>query len=102
MNKEANIQGAASATQAAGRRYDGKTVLVTGGGKGIGLAATTRFASEGARGIVFDHHIESSSSVSDAARQAGAPDAYGAAVDIGDEAAVVRVLAQAVRQFGIP
>jgi NAD(P)-dependent dehydrogenase (short-subunit alcohol dehydrogenase family) len=98
MNKEASIP----ATPVAGRRYDGKTVLVTGGGKGIGLAATTRFASEGARVIVFDHRIESATSGSDAARKAGAPDAYGAAVDIGDEAAVVSALAQAAQQFGVP
>lgn len=84
------------------RRYEGKTVLVTGGGKGIGLAATTRFAREGARVLVFDHRIEHADSGSDAARQAGAPDAWAAAVDIGDEAAVVGALARAAQQFGVP
>lgn len=102
MKKEADVQSATAATQVAGRRYDGKTVLVTGGGKGIGLAATTKFASEGARLIVFDHRIESASNGADAARQAGAPDAYCAAVDIGDESAVVGAFVQAVQQFGMP
>lgn len=100
--KEANKPGATSATQAACRRFDGKTVLVTGGGKGIGLAATSRFASEGARMIVFDHQIENAIKGADAARHAGAPDAFSAAADIGDEAALVGALAQAVQQFGIP
>lgn len=103
MNKEANKKHAQkSATQAAGRRYDGKTVLVTGGGKGIGLATTIKFASEGARVMVFDHKTENANSGADAARQAGAPDAYSAALDIGDEAAVVGALAQAAQQFGVP
>lgn len=102
MNKQTNKQLPKSATQSTARRYDGKTVLITGGGKGIGLAATVKFAREGARVIVFDHRIENANSGADAARTAGAPDAYSAALDIGDEAAVVSALREVVEQFGTP
>src|SRR5947199_5847336 len=36
-------------------RFQGKTVLVTGGAKGIGAATAQRFASEGATVVVADY-----------------------------------------------
>src|SRR5436309_10092623 len=39
---------------AAMARFEGKTVLVTGGAKGIGAATAKRFASEGAAVVVAD------------------------------------------------
>src|SRR6202453_5396586 len=35
-------------------RFEGKTVVITGAGRGIGLAATRRFASEGAHVVAVD------------------------------------------------
>ncbi len=83
-------------------RFSGRTVLVTGGGKGIGLATTLKFARGGARVMVFDHRIENAENGARQAREAGATDAYSAALDIGDETAVVSALEEAARQFGIP
>ena len=39
-------------------RFENKTVLVTGGTTGIGLAAVERFASEGAKVIATGHNPE--------------------------------------------
>ncbi|MDE0886451.1 MAG: SDR family NAD(P)-dependent oxidoreductase [Myxococcota bacterium] len=35
-------------------RFEGKTVIITGAAGGIGLAAVTRFASEGASIVAVD------------------------------------------------
>lgn len=52
MDQTLNSKDEPSSSVPSGRRFKGKTVLVTGGGKGIGLATTLKFASEGARVVV--------------------------------------------------
>lgn len=44
-------------------RFDGKTVIVTGGGGGIGGATCRRFAKQGARVAVFDMNLEAAQRV---------------------------------------
>jgi 2-hydroxycyclohexanecarboxyl-CoA dehydrogenase len=44
-------------------RFDGKTVIVTGGGGGIGGATCRRFARQGARVAVFDMNLEAAQRV---------------------------------------
>jgi NAD(P)-dependent dehydrogenase (short-subunit alcohol dehydrogenase family) len=44
----------ASANPAGRKRFEGKSVLVTGGAAGMGLAAARMFAVEGARVSVID------------------------------------------------
>ena len=53
------------------QRFDGKTVIVTGGGGGIGGATCRRFASEGAQVAVFDMNLEAAEKVAADIRATG-------------------------------
>ena len=44
-------------------RLDGKTVIITGGGGGIGGASCRRFAQEGAKVAIFDLNLQSAQNV---------------------------------------
>lgn len=52
-------------------RFEGKTVVVTGGGGGIGGATCRRFGKEGARVAVFDLNLEAAETVAAAVRASG-------------------------------
>ena len=78
-------------------RLDGKVAIVTGGASGIGKAAVERFVSEGARVIVGD---TDSDGIGTLIGQIGHNSVDGSVVDVRDEAAVERMVAQAVRRFG--
>ena len=41
------------------RRFEGKRVLITGAGRGIGRATAERFAAEGARLLITDRQADS-------------------------------------------
>ena len=53
------------------QRFEDKTVVVTGGGGGIGGATCRRFASEGARVAVFDLNLDAAEKVAAAIRAEG-------------------------------
>ncbi len=53
------------------QRFDNQTVVVTGGGGGIGGATCARFGSEGARVAVFDLNLEAAEKIAAAIRDAG-------------------------------
>lgn len=52
-------------------RFEGQTVVVTGGGGGIGGATCRRFGAEGAKVAVFDLNVESAAKVAAVIRAAG-------------------------------
>jgi 2-hydroxycyclohexanecarboxyl-CoA dehydrogenase len=53
------------------RRFEGRTVVVTGGGGGIGGATCRRFAREGAKVAVLDRDLAAAEKVAGAVRDAG-------------------------------
>ena len=81
------------------QRFDGKTVIVTGGGGGIGGATCRRFASEGAKVAVFDMNLEAAEKVAADIRGNG-DQAAAFACDITDRAQVDAAVAAAEAQLG--
>ena len=59
------------------QRFENKTVIVTGGGGGIGGATSRRFGREGARVAVFDLNLEAAKGVvADIQRAGGKAEAF--------------------------
>jgi NAD(P)-dependent dehydrogenase (short-subunit alcohol dehydrogenase family) len=81
-------------------RFENRTVLVTGGAGGIGLATAERFASEGARVVIADRDADHARSGVDQVKRAGAPDAWAFACDVSDPAQVARCVADAIARSG--
>ena len=81
------------------RRYEGRAVLVTGGGSGIGEACCLRLASEGAKVGVLD--IEAAKAEQVAARIRGqGGEAIAIQLDVSDPAAVEAAVARVVAELG--
>lgn len=81
------------------RNLHDKTVIVTGGGGGIGGATCRRFAEEGARVAVFDLNLDAAQQVADAIGAAGGT-ARAYRCDITDRAGVDAAVAAAEADFG--
>lgn len=76
------------------QRFENKTVVVTGGNKGIGLAIAQRFSDEGANVVlasVEEQVMEAANSL---------PRAIGVVCDVTDKAAVVALYDKAEAAFG--
>ena len=80
-------------------RFENKTVVVTGGARGIGQAAAARFAAEGARVVVVDLPGAALDACVTGITQAGGR-AVAVAADVSVRADVERYVATACAQFG--
>ncbi|MDP3542835.1 MAG: glucose 1-dehydrogenase [Elusimicrobiota bacterium] len=80
-------------------RLDGKVVLITGAGSGMGAEATVRFAREGAKVVACDMNREAVSRVVQTAQAAGGK-AVAVAMNVAKEDDVKAGIAAGVKAFG--
>jgi 2-hydroxycyclohexanecarboxyl-CoA dehydrogenase len=81
------------------RRFDGKVVLVTGGGGGIGGATCRRFGAEGAKVAVLDLKLDAAEAVAREVRAAGG-EAVAIRCDVTDRASVDQALSTTLASLG--
>jgi NAD(P)-dependent dehydrogenase (short-subunit alcohol dehydrogenase family) len=79
-------------------RLEGKSVIITGAGSGIGRAASLLFAKEGAKLIVVDR-TEGVNETAEQVRKAGGT-AQGVTADAGSEKEVVSYIEKALSSYG--
>lgn len=81
------------------QRFQGKTVIVTGGGSGIGRATCLRFAEEGARVAVAEINPTTGNETVAMIQAAGGTARF-IPTDMADEASIARMVSQTVEAFG--
>ena len=80
-------------------RLQGRPVIVTGGGSGIGRGACLRIAEEGARVTVADIRLGIAEETAELVRGAGS-EAIAVQCDVADEEQVAETVARPVSEFG--
>jgi NAD(P)-dependent dehydrogenase (short-subunit alcohol dehydrogenase family) len=81
-------------------RFTDRVAIVTGGASGIGLATAKLLGAEGARVVIADIDVEHADAAADAVKQAGAPDAWASACNVGEETQVAATVNDAIERFG--
>jgi meso-butanediol dehydrogenase/(S,S)-butanediol dehydrogenase/diacetyl reductase len=79
-------------------RFEGRTILVTGAGSGIGAACVRRLFAEGASVAAADVRQETAEKV--VSELGGSERVYAAAVDVSDREQVATLVSGAVQRFG--
>ena len=80
-------------------RFEGRTALVTGGGRGIGAATAMRLAAEGAMVVVSDLDLEPAEAVAARIRSERGT-ALAVACDVTERLAVEALVNRAVKEYG--
>ena len=80
-------------------RFSGKSVIVTGGGSGIGRATALAFAAEGARVVVGDIHEQEGQATVAAAKERGG-EAVFVRADVSRAADCAALVDEAVKRYG--
>lgn len=92
-------------TETAMKEFGGKTVFITGGSAGIGLAAARLLASLGAKVAIFARNrerLDEALSQISAAAGKDSSSALGYCLDVGDHEAVKDVMGHAMNETGTP
>ena len=84
----------------AARRFEGKSVIVTGAASGIGLAAAKRFGREGAKVAVADLNPDKASRAAAEVREVGAAEAIAVRCDVSSEEDVRGCVGEALAKLG--
>ena len=79
--------------------FSGRSIIVTGGGKGIGKVYAEEFAKAGARVVAADIDVEAAQYVANTLRQAGF-EAMGLGVDIASEEATAALAQATLDRYG--